>query len=68
MKLSNFGFTLPEERLAEHPAENRDEARLMVLNRATRTIEHKGSLLRLARHLGLHIVRVCARLSSQALG
>lgn len=41
MKLSNFGFTLPEERLAEHPAENRDEARLMVLNRATRTIEHK---------------------------
>ena len=41
MKLSDFGFTLPEERLAEHPAENRDEARLMVLNRATRTIEHK---------------------------
>ena len=41
MKLSDFGFTLPEERLAEHPAENRDEARLMVLNRATKTIEHK---------------------------
>ena len=41
MKLSDFGFTLPEELLAEHPAENRDEARLMVLNRADRTIEHK---------------------------
>ena len=41
MKLSDFGFDLPEERLAEHPAENRDEARLMVLNRADRTIEHK---------------------------
>ena len=41
MKLSNFGFDLPEERLAEHPAENRDESRLMVLNRADRTIQHK---------------------------
>ncbi|MDP5044100.1 MAG: tRNA preQ1(34) S-adenosylmethionine ribosyltransferase-isomerase QueA, partial [Leeuwenhoekiella sp.] len=27
--------------LAEYPAENRDEARLMVLNRKTKTIEHK---------------------------
>ncbi|HNQ28356.1 MAG TPA: tRNA preQ1(34) S-adenosylmethionine ribosyltransferase-isomerase QueA [Aquaticitalea sp.] len=41
MKLSNFNFKLPEELLAEHPAENRDEARLMVLDRKTRTIEHK---------------------------
>ena len=41
MKLSHFGFNLPEERLAEHPAENRDESRLMVLDRATRKIEHK---------------------------
>jgi len=41
MKLSDFNFELPNERLAEHPSENRDEARLMVLNRANRTIEHK---------------------------
>lgn len=41
MKLSKFGFDLPEELLAEYPAENRDESRLMVLNRATKTIEHK---------------------------
>ncbi len=41
MKLSNFGFELPEELLAEYPAENRDEARLMVLNRKEKTIEHK---------------------------
>ena len=41
MKLSHFNFKLPEELLAEHPAENRDEARLMVLNRKTKTIEHK---------------------------
>ncbi|WP_426429362.1 tRNA preQ1(34) S-adenosylmethionine ribosyltransferase-isomerase QueA [Winogradskyella sp. HB-48] len=41
MKLSNFNFNLPEELLAEHPAEHRDESRLMVLNRANQTIEHK---------------------------
>jgi S-adenosylmethionine:tRNA ribosyltransferase-isomerase len=41
MKLSHFDFNLPEHLLAEYPAENRDEARLMVLHRKTKTIEHK---------------------------
>ncbi|GAA4315179.1 tRNA preQ1(34) S-adenosylmethionine ribosyltransferase-isomerase QueA [Pontixanthobacter gangjinensis] len=41
MKLSNFNFDLPKELLAEYPSENRDEARLMVLNRKEQTIEHK---------------------------
>lgn len=41
MKLSNFNFDLPKELLAEYPAENRDESRLMVLDRKTQTIEHK---------------------------
>ena len=41
MKLSHFHFDLPDELLAEHPAEHRDESRLMVLNRAEQTIEHK---------------------------
>ncbi|GAL66183.1 S-adenosylmethionine:tRNA ribosyltransferase-isomerase [Jejuia pallidilutea] len=41
MKLSNFGFDLPAELLAEYPSENRDESRLMVLNRKDQTIEHK---------------------------
>ncbi|WP_309613708.1 tRNA preQ1(34) S-adenosylmethionine ribosyltransferase-isomerase QueA [Flavobacterium sp.] len=41
MKLSHFQFNLPAELLAEFPAENRDEARLMVVNRKTKTIEHK---------------------------
>jgi len=41
MKLSHFGFELPEELLAEYPSENRDESRLMVLNRKEQTIEHK---------------------------
>ena len=41
MKLSNFDFELPEELLAEYPSENRDESRLMVVNRKENTIEHK---------------------------
>ncbi len=41
MKLSHFGFNLPPELLAEYPSENRDESRLMVLNRENQTIEHK---------------------------
>ena len=41
MKLSHFNFNLPQDLLAEYPSENRDEARLMVLNRKDQTIEHK---------------------------
>jgi S-adenosylmethionine:tRNA ribosyltransferase-isomerase len=41
MKLSHFEFKLPDELLAEYPAEHRDESRLMVLNRKMQTIEHK---------------------------
>jgi S-adenosylmethionine:tRNA ribosyltransferase-isomerase len=41
MKLSAFNFELPEELIAQHPNANRDEARLMVLNREKQTIEHK---------------------------
>jgi len=41
MKLSNFNFELPGDLLAEYPAENRDEAKLMVIHRETGKIEHK---------------------------
>ncbi len=41
MKLSNFNFDLPDGLLAEYPSEQRDEAKLMVLNRKEGTIEHK---------------------------
>jgi len=41
MKLSNFNFNLPKELLAEYPSENRDESRLMVIDRKTKTIEHR---------------------------
>lgn len=41
MKLSQFKFKLPDEKIALHPAEHRDESRLMVLNKKKGTIEHK---------------------------
>ena len=41
MKLSHFNFDLPPHLVAEYPAENRDESKLMVIDRAKGTIEHK---------------------------
>lgn len=41
MKLSKFKYELDEKKIALHPAYNRDESKMMVLNRAKRTIEHK---------------------------
>ncbi len=42
MKLSQFKFKLPENLIAQYPAEDRDDARLMVINRKAGTIEdHK---------------------------
>lgn len=41
MKLSKFKFKLPEELIAQYPSDNRDESRLMVLNKKTGTIEHR---------------------------
>ena len=41
MKVSDFNYDLPEELIAQHPYDKRDEARLMVLDRKTQTIEHK---------------------------
>lgn len=41
MKLSEFKFELPNNLIAMEPAENRDEARLMVVHRDSGKIEHK---------------------------
>ncbi len=41
MKLSEFKFDLPANLIANYPAENRDEARLLVVNRKTKTFEHR---------------------------
>ncbi|MBL7784896.1 MAG: tRNA preQ1(34) S-adenosylmethionine ribosyltransferase-isomerase QueA [Chitinophagales bacterium] len=41
MKLSDFNFELPKELIAQYPAENRHESRLMVVHRDTGKIEHR---------------------------
>lgn len=41
MKLSDFRYYLPQELIASFPTQERDESRLMILNRKTQTIEHK---------------------------
>ncbi len=41
MKLSQFKFKLPEERIALHPTFHRDESRLMVLHKKSEEIEHR---------------------------
>ena len=41
MKLSQYGYEFSPDMLARYPAENRDESRLMVINRAKGTIEHR---------------------------
>lgn len=40
-KLSQFGFELPKKLIAQDPAPNRDESRLMVIYRDSGKIEHK---------------------------
>lgn len=41
MKLSQYKFDLPQDLIALHPAPNRDESRLMILDRDKKSIEHK---------------------------
>lgn len=41
MKLSQFKFELPSDLIAKFPRDNRDESRLMVVNRETKSIEHR---------------------------
>lgn len=41
MRVSDFKFDLPEELIAQHPLENRDSSRLMVVDRETGEIKHE---------------------------
>jgi len=40
-RLEDFDYELPEELIAQHPLKQRDESRLLVYDRRTRTIEHR---------------------------
>ena len=41
MKLSQFNFDLPQERIAKEPVRWRDECKLMVLHKDSGEIEHR---------------------------
>jgi S-adenosylmethionine:tRNA ribosyltransferase-isomerase len=41
MKLSDFDYDLPPKLIAQYPMEERDKARLLVLDRRKKTIEHR---------------------------
>lgn len=41
MKVSDFNYNLPKELIAQVPIKDRDQSRLMVLDRRNKTIEHK---------------------------
>ena len=41
MKIDDFDYELPEELIAQSPCEERDQCRLMVLDRSKKSIEHR---------------------------
>ncbi len=41
MNISEFDYDLPPELIAQHPADKRDESRLLVVHRDTDTVEHR---------------------------
>jgi S-adenosylmethionine:tRNA ribosyltransferase-isomerase len=65
MKLSDFDYDLPVERIAQTPLDQRDASRLLVLNKATGQIQHTvfsriGDYLRPGDLLVLNRTRVLA--------
>ncbi len=41
MRSRDFDYTLPQELIAQTPVEPRDHARLLIVNRATATVQHR---------------------------
>jgi len=41
LKVSDFDYDLPEELIAQHPAQKRDMSRLLVYNRKTTEVQHR---------------------------
>ena len=50
MRLSELDYDLPEVLIAQEPIARRDEARLLVLDRKSKTVEH-SRFYKLVRHL-----------------
>ena len=53
MKVSLFDYHLPEELIAQYPLPERDESRLMVLNRSKKDIQHSQLNSRLNKDFSL---------------
>ena len=58
LRLSDFTFEFPRELIAQYPAEPRDSARLMVVDRASGEIEHR-TVADLPEYFGEGDVMVC---------
>jgi len=41
MHINDFDYFLPEELIAQHPADRRDQSRLMIIDRKNGNVEHK---------------------------
>ena len=41
MHINDFDYFLPEELIAQHPADKRDQSRLLVIDRQSGGLEHK---------------------------
>jgi S-adenosylmethionine:tRNA ribosyltransferase-isomerase len=50
MRLSELDYDLPEELIAQHPLEAREQARMLIVNRKTNSFEH-SRFYKLADHL-----------------
>ena len=42
LRTADYDYTLPDALIARHPPARREDARMMVLDRATQTIEHRA--------------------------
>ena len=42
LRVSDFDYELPAELIAQHPLPHRDDSRMMIVDRASRTIRHGG--------------------------
>ena len=42
LRTADYDYSLPDELIARHPSARREDARMMVLHRATQTIEHRA--------------------------
>lgn len=49
MKTSDFYYDLPQERIAQTPAEPRNSSRLMILHKDSGELEHR--ILRICRNI-----------------